>query len=48
MSDESFDMQRQGCIIKRLEIPKRMHSQANKYWSEIINHQFCFDRGRFC
>lgn len=46
MSDETFQKQREGYIVKKTEIPKRMHSQANKFWNEIITHQFCFDRNR--
>lgn len=44
MSDELFKKQREGFIVKRLEVPKKMRTLANKYWSEITNHQFCFDR----
>lgn len=44
MPDELFEKQRQGCIVKKLEIPKRMHSQGNKFWAEITSHQFCFNR----
>ncbi|UJR37824.1 hypothetical protein I4U23_030514 [Adineta vaga] len=42
--DELFIKQREGYMVKKVEIPKKMHSQANKFWSEITNHQFCFDR----
>jgi hypothetical protein len=31
-------------MVKKVEVPKKMHSQANKFWNEITNHQFCFDR----
>ena len=44
MSDEVFKKQREGCVVKKEEIPKRMHSQGNKFWNEITTHQFCFDR----
>lgn len=47
MSDENFQKQREGCIIRKLEIPKRMHNQAKNFWSEIINHQFCFNRSTY-
>ena len=46
MADDNFQKQREGYIVKKLEIPKKMHSQGNKFWHEITNHQFCFDRRR--
>ncbi|CAF0885808.1 unnamed protein product [Adineta ricciae] len=44
MSDEEFLKQREGYIVSSLEIPKSMESQADTYWSEILCHQFCFDK----
>jgi hypothetical protein len=44
MPDELFRKQREGYVVKKMEIPKKMHSQTNKFWNEITNHQFCFDR----
>ncbi|CAF1121848.1 unnamed protein product [Adineta ricciae] len=44
MPDELFKKQREGYMVKKVEIPKKMHSQGNKFWSEITNHQFCFGR----
>ncbi|CAF0723441.1 unnamed protein product [Adineta steineri] len=44
MSDDIFKKQREGYMVKKVEIPKKMHSQGNKFWNEITNHQFCFDR----
>jgi hypothetical protein len=44
MSDELFKKQREGYIGKKIEIPKKMQSQAEKFWDEITNHQFCFNR----
>jgi len=44
MSDELFKKQREGYIVKKVEVPKNMHGQGNQFWNEIINHQFCFDR----
>ncbi len=46
MTDEVFEKQREGYMVKKVEIPKKMHSQGNKFWNEITNHQFCFDRRR--
>ena len=46
MPDELFKKQREGYIVKKLEISKRMRMQGNKFWEEITNHQFCFDRGK--
>jgi len=44
MSDEIFKKQREGYMVKKVEVPKKMHSQGNKFWNEITNHQFCFNR----
>jgi len=44
MSDEAFEKQREGYMVKKVEVPKKMHSQGNKFWNEITNHQFCFNR----
>ncbi|CAF4452269.1 unnamed protein product [Rotaria sp. Silwood2] len=44
MSDELFKKQREGYIIKKVEVSKNMHDQGNQFWNDIINHQFCFDR----
>ncbi|CAF1474908.1 unnamed protein product [Rotaria sordida] len=44
MSEEDFQKQREGQIMKNMEIPKRMTSQGNTFWFEISRHEFCFDR----
>ncbi len=44
MFDELFKEQREGYIVKKVEVPKKMHDQENQFWNEIINHRFCFDR----
>lgn len=44
MSDDAFKKQREGYMVKKVEVPKKMRSQGHKFWSEITNHQFCFDR----
>ncbi|CAF4088608.1 unnamed protein product, partial [Adineta steineri] len=44
MPDDVFKKQREGYMVKKLEIPKKMHSQGNEFWNEITSHQFCFDR----
>ncbi|CAF1145140.1 unnamed protein product [Adineta steineri] len=44
MPDDVFKKQREGYIVKKVEIPKSMHSQGNIFWNEITSHQFCFDR----
>ncbi|CAF2145915.1 unnamed protein product [Rotaria magnacalcarata] len=46
MSDEQFKKQREGCMVKKVEVPKKMRSQGNRFWMEITNHQFCFDRSQ--
>ncbi|CAF4013700.1 unnamed protein product [Adineta steineri] len=44
MPDDVFKKQREGYMVKKVEIPKKMHSQGNEFWNEIEIHQFCFDR----
>jgi hypothetical protein len=44
MSDDSFKKQREGYMVKKVEVPKEMHRQGNRFWNEITNHQFCFVR----
>ena len=44
MPNELFEKQHEGYIIKKIEIPKQMQSQADHFWKEIENHQFCSDR----
>ncbi|CAF5043707.1 unnamed protein product, partial [Rotaria sp. Silwood1] len=44
MPDDLFKKQREGYMVKKVEVPKKMQSQGNKFWNEITNHQFCFDR----
>ncbi|CAF5042784.1 unnamed protein product, partial [Rotaria sp. Silwood1] len=44
MPDELFKKQREGYMIKKLEVPKGMKNQGKKFCNEITNHQFCFDR----
>ncbi|CAF3867523.1 unnamed protein product [Adineta steineri] len=44
MPDDIFKKQREGYMVKKVEIPKSMHSQGNEFWNEITSHQFCFDR----
>jgi len=44
MSEEDFQKQSEGLIMKNMEIPKRMESQGNRFWFEISHHEFCFDR----
>ena len=44
MPEELYKKQREGYIVKKSEIPKTMYGQGSKFWNEITNHQFCFDR----
>ncbi|CAF1449332.1 unnamed protein product [Adineta steineri] len=44
MPDDVFKKQREGYMVKKVEIPKSMHSQGDIFWNEITKHQFCFDR----
>ncbi len=44
MPDDLFEKQREGYMVKKVEVPKKMQSQGNEFWDEISSHQFCFDR----
>ncbi|CAF0765571.1 unnamed protein product [Adineta steineri] len=44
MPDHVFKKQREGYVVKKVEIPKGMYDQVHKFWYEITSHQFCFDR----
>jgi hypothetical protein len=45
MSDEAFDKQIGALAVKRLEKPKKMSVQNAKFWSEITNQLYNFNRG---
>ena len=45
MTDESFDKHVAALAAKRLEKPKKISGQSQRYWSEIVSQQFNFDRG---
>lgn len=44
MSNEEFKKRCEGFIVKRVEVPKTMCDQGSKFSSEIMTHQFCFNR----
>ncbi|CAF1548983.1 unnamed protein product, partial [Didymodactylos carnosus] len=46
MPDDIYVKQRESFTIKKVEIPKKMHNQGNKWWNEITTHQYCFERPR--
>ena len=45
MTDVDFDKHVAALIVRRLERPKQLTKQNNKYWSEIVSQQYNFDRG---
>ena len=45
MSDEEFGKHVSALCTKRLEKPKKLVQQNNKYWTEIISSYYNFDRG---
>ncbi|XP_018580177.1 insulin-degrading enzyme [Anoplophora glabripennis] len=44
MSDEEFSRHREALAAQRLEKPKQLSTQTNRYWSEITAQQYHFDR----
>lgn len=45
LSEEAFNNHVEALVTKRLEKPKKIWSQNNRYWSEITCQQYNFDRG---
>jgi len=45
MADDVFQKHVTALAVKRLEKPKKMSTQNAKYWSEIVNQLYNFDRG---
>lgn len=45
MKIEEFEKHKNALATKRLERPKELSTLANKYFSEILCHQYHFDRG---
>lgn len=45
MTDEEFKTHVDALTLNKLEEPKKMSKQCDIYWSEIINHQYNFERG---
>lgn len=44
MSEEEFLRHREALAAQRLEKPKQLSTQTNRYWSEITAQQYHFDR----
>jgi insulysin len=44
MKDEEFNKHVSALAVKRLELPKKLSTQNSKYWGEIVNEQYHFDR----
>ncbi|XP_038070879.1 insulin-degrading enzyme-like [Patiria miniata] len=44
LSDEAFQKHVNALAVRRLEKPKRLASEAGRYWSEITSKQYNFDR----
>jgi len=45
MLDDVFQKHVTALAVKRLEKPKKMSTQNARYWSEIVNQLYNFDRG---
>ncbi|XP_022094344.1 insulin-degrading enzyme-like [Acanthaster planci] len=44
LSEEAFQKHVNALAVRRLEKPKRLASEAGRYWSEITSKQYNFDR----
>ncbi|XP_065349184.1 insulin-degrading enzyme-like [Cloeon dipterum] len=44
MSDEKFERHKQALAALRLEKPKKMKNLTSRYWTEISDQTYCFDR----
>ena len=44
MKEEEFETNKQGLKDKRLEKPKTMSGRSQKYWNEIYDQQYNFNR----
>ena len=45
MATEDFQKHVAGLTVKRLEKPKNLKDQCQKYWDEILAYQYNFNRG---
>jgi len=45
MTDEVFQKHVTALAVRRLEKPKKLGTQNAKYWSEIVNQFYNFNRG---
>lgn len=45
MSEEEYQKQVQSLIVKKLEAPKNLGQETNKYWHHISSGYYEFDRG---
>ena len=45
MDTETFEKNKEALATKRLEKPKKLRTQHNKYLGEISNQTYNFDRG---
>jgi insulysin len=46
MSSEAFEKHVAALAVRRLETPKKLSVQNAKYWSEITNQLYNFNRGK--
>ncbi|XP_065350634.1 insulin-degrading enzyme-like [Cloeon dipterum] len=44
MSDEEFERHKKALAALRLEKPKKMKNLTSRYWAEISDQTYCFDR----
>jgi insulysin len=44
MSDDEFKQHVDALVLNKLEEPKKMSKQVDIYWSEIVAHQYHFER----
>ena len=45
MPADDFQKHVAGLAVRRLEKPKNLKEQCQKYWDEILSYQYHFNRG---
>ena len=45
LAEEEFSTHKKALELKRLEKPKTLGEECQKYWTEITTGMYCFNRG---
>ena len=47
MTEDDFNTHKMALAARRMEQPKKLSGQNQKYWTEIVSQQYNFDRGKW-